>query len=137
MVTHGDSKTFDITPNAGYKIDDVLVNGESQGNVATYTFFDIRENSTIKAYFSVIQGIDDNENAPITVFSHSHTVSILNKNLVPIKQVEIMDMYGRVVWIGPVFDEKTEITLNVATGIYNVRIVKADNQYQTTKIVIR
>ena len=60
----------------------------------------------------------------------------MNENLVPIKQVEIMDMYGRVVWKGPTTSERTEITLHVAVGLYAVRIYTGDNQYLTTKVVI-
>jgi hypothetical protein len=63
-------------------------------------------------------------------------VTILNESLVPVKQVEIMDMYGRIVWIGQRFTEKIEISLNVANGIYGVRVTTDNNQF-TTKVVIQ
>jgi Glycosyl hydrolase family 48/Secretion system C-terminal sorting domain/Divergent InlB B-repeat domain len=50
-VVNGTSKTFTITPNAGYQIDAVLVNGTSVGAVATYTFVNVTTNQTIAATF--------------------------------------------------------------------------------------
>ena len=136
MVTHGENKSFTITPNTGFKISDVVVNGESMGDVTSYTFSDIKNNSSIKAFFAFSQSIDQNDEASITVFSNHNNVTIINKQLIPIQQVDIIDMYGRIVWSGQALAEKTEITLDISSGIYAVRIAKADNQYQTTKIVV-
>jgi hypothetical protein len=47
-----------------------------------------------------------------------------------------MDMYGRLVWQGQTTGTETKITLDVATGIYNVRIITADNTATTTKVSI-
>ena len=137
MVTHGDSKTFEIIPNANYMIDRVDVDGISLGALPFYTFNNVKENGRIEAYFKLNVGIPENEEAIITVFSHNNIVTIMNEQLVPIQQAEIMDMYGRVVWTGQATTKKTEVTLNVAVGIYNVRVITNDNQYFTTKIVIK
>ena len=51
-VEAGGSKTFTITPNVGYKIADVLVDGESVGAVSIYTFSDVQANRTIAATFA-------------------------------------------------------------------------------------
>ncbi|WP_394917354.1 Ig-like domain-containing protein [uncultured Robinsoniella sp.] len=60
-VYQGTDKKFVITPEANYKIDDVLVNGESvkdqlvaedeAANSYSYTFVNIQENNTIEASF--------------------------------------------------------------------------------------
>jgi GH25 family lysozyme M1 (1,4-beta-N-acetylmuramidase) len=50
-VNYGDSKTFTITSNSGYKISDVKVNGKSVGAVSTYTFTNVTNNHTIEAVF--------------------------------------------------------------------------------------
>lgn len=47
----GSEATFIITPNAGFEIADVLVNGESVGAVSTYTIEDIMADYTIEASF--------------------------------------------------------------------------------------
>ncbi len=51
-VTYNGSQLFYITPNAGYQIDHVVVDGVSQGAPATYSFTNIVVNHTITAYFS-------------------------------------------------------------------------------------
>jgi hypothetical protein len=50
-VNPGSSKTFTITPNTGYHIADVQVDGGSVGAVSTYTFTNITANHTISAIF--------------------------------------------------------------------------------------
>jgi photosystem II stability/assembly factor-like uncharacterized protein/CTP:phosphocholine cytidylyltransferase-like protein len=50
-VNYGDSKTFTIIPNSGYKISDVQVDGKSVGIVSTYTFENISSDHTIEAIF--------------------------------------------------------------------------------------
>ncbi len=51
-VPKGESKTFTITPDSGYRIKDVLVDGVSVGAVSTYTFENVVENHTIHATFA-------------------------------------------------------------------------------------
>ena len=48
------SKTFTFTPNEGYKISDVLVDGVSVGAVSSYTFNNITEDHTISVSFAII-----------------------------------------------------------------------------------
>jgi|GEM_PF-6684170 len=50
-VNYGESKTFTITPDAGYKISDVKVDGKSVGAVSTYTFEKVIDNHTIEVTF--------------------------------------------------------------------------------------
>ena len=51
MVEMGEDITFTITPDSGYKISDVIVDGESIGAKESYTFTNVKENHTIKAVF--------------------------------------------------------------------------------------
>ena len=53
QVNSGSSQTFTITPNPGYHIKDVKVDGASVGSVATYTFINIAGNHTIEAQFEI------------------------------------------------------------------------------------
>jgi hypothetical protein len=50
-VNSGESKTFTITPDKGYKISDVKVDGKPVGAVSTYTFTNVTDNHTIEATF--------------------------------------------------------------------------------------
>ena len=53
-VNQGDDKTFTITPDTGYAIADVVVDGVSQGAVSSYTFSSVTVNHTITASFSPV-----------------------------------------------------------------------------------
>ncbi len=51
-VEHGKSQNYTITPDVGYSIADVLVDGKSVGAVSTYTFSNVTTNHTIHADFA-------------------------------------------------------------------------------------
>jgi uncharacterized membrane protein len=55
IVDHGGSLTFTMTPNAGYRISDVKVDGVSVGAVTTYTFSSVTSAHTIEASFVINQ----------------------------------------------------------------------------------
>jgi len=66
-VNQGSDKSFTITPDTGYSINNVLVDGSSIGAVSSYTFTNVTENHTISATFisevsspvyNLINGID-------------------------------------------------------------------------------
>ena len=50
-VVEGSTLTFNITPRAGYKVSEVLVDGKSVGSVTSYTLKNIDKNHTIFAKF--------------------------------------------------------------------------------------
>ena len=52
-VNQGESKTFAITPEAGYHVADVLVDGSSKGAVPIYTITNITAAHTIAASFAI------------------------------------------------------------------------------------
>jgi YVTN family beta-propeller protein len=51
-VNYGATQTFTITPNAGYHIDEVGVDGVSQGAIGFYAFTNVTANHTISAAFA-------------------------------------------------------------------------------------
>jgi hypothetical protein len=135
-VKHGETQVFDIIPNPTYRIKDVKVDGVSMGVIDSYIFDYVKADGKIEAFFEIAVNISGYSDDMIKVFSHNNVVTILNEQLVPIQQVEIMDMYGRLIWKGQALTEKTDITLNVATGIYGVRITTDGGQNITTKVII-
>ncbi len=50
-VNYGANQTFTITPNAQYRVADVVVDGNSQGSITSYTFTNVTANHTISATF--------------------------------------------------------------------------------------
>jgi hypothetical protein len=53
-VHKGASQTFTITPDPGYQVRSVIVDGANRGAITTYTFTNVTANHTINAYFKVI-----------------------------------------------------------------------------------
>ncbi len=52
-VNYGSDQTFTITPNTGYHIIDVLIDGISQGIISAYTFTSVTASHTIDASFAI------------------------------------------------------------------------------------
>ncbi len=52
-VNYGGSKTFNFTPNTGYHISSVVVDGVSQGTPSSYTFNNVTANHTIVVSFAI------------------------------------------------------------------------------------
>ena len=50
-VSYGGSKTYVITPDTGYEIRNVTVDGVSKGALSTYTFSNVKETHTISVVF--------------------------------------------------------------------------------------
>ncbi len=57
ILNYGSNQTFNITPNNGYKISDVVVDGVSQGAITTYPFTNVTANRMISANFNIIINI--------------------------------------------------------------------------------
>ena len=53
VVEHGAGQSFTITPNEGYHIAEVLVNGVDVGAVAEYAFENVTEDQSIHAVFAI------------------------------------------------------------------------------------
>ena len=60
-VNNGDNQTFTITPNSGYYISSVTVDGASKGAVLTYTVSNVTANHTINAAFAQNSGVNDKD----------------------------------------------------------------------------
>jgi hypothetical protein len=53
VLNHGAGQVYNITPETGYHIADVLVDGVSAGTVAAYTFNNVSASHTISASFEI------------------------------------------------------------------------------------
>jgi hypothetical protein len=118
-VNYGESKTFTITPDKGYKISDVKVDGKSVGAVSTYTFFNITDNHTIEVTFEKNQIVIVLQvgQTTFTVNGTSNTLDsppiIKNgRTLLPIRPV-VEALGGSVSWDGN--ERKVTISLGSTT----------------------
>ncbi|HHU22906.1 MAG TPA: PASTA domain-containing protein [Clostridiales bacterium] len=63
-IKEGSSVTFTITPDEGYEIREVKVDGQNVGVVESYTFSDVRSDHTIYAIFRVVQSTPEPSPSP-------------------------------------------------------------------------
>lgn len=56
QVSGGTDQSYTITADSGYEIEDVTVDGVSQGAVSSYTFADVQTDHTISVNFTAIGG---------------------------------------------------------------------------------
>ena len=231
-VNYGDNRTYTISANAGYSIENVVVDGISMGAISSFTFTNVMENHTIAASFVIsycaapsntyitnldetsvtlhwnntgapsysvqykrltdanytevpniavneynltgldkgtdymwrvkanctstfssewsqikmfrtpdytviedttVIGITENELYAVQVYGYSQNVYIINNDNVEINQVAIFDAYGKLVYRGRVTENVSVISMNVASGIYVVRI-ESDNAAASYKV---
>lgn len=89
-VVSGGSQSFLITPNRGYRIQDVLVDGTSIGAVTSYTFSNLQANHTIHASFTLITYPGSN------MYDSLITKIIqLSQQLISILQAKINSLIGK------------------------------------------
>ena len=85
-VTEGESATFTITPNSGYEIADVKVDGKSVGKKTSYTFSDVDKAHTIEATFAFAHYTAENpfkfpETKGVTsTLEAEHATELINSN---------------------------------------------------------
>ena len=120
-VNSGDSKTFTISPNTGYQIKDVKVDGISVGKVSTYTFSNVTANHTIEVTFekkiTEIVIILEIQSKYFTVNGETRTLDSPpviknNRTLLPIRAV-VEALGGTVGWDAT--EKKVTISLSSTT----------------------
>ena len=85
-VTEGESATFTITPNSGYEIADVKVDGQSVGKKTSYTFSDVDKAHKIEATFAFANYTAENpfvfpETKGVTsTLEAEHATELINSN---------------------------------------------------------
>ncbi len=129
-VNSGESKTFTITPNSGYKTSNVKVDGVLKGSVSAYTFTNITSDHSIEATFEkeitqtvIILQIGNNT---YTVNGTSNTLDsppvIKNsRTLLPIRAI-IESLGGTVEWVA----ETSTVIINLGSNSIRLQIGNAN-----------
>jgi hypothetical protein len=139
-VNQGGSQTFTFTPMSGYSIEKVLVDGAANNgatNSGSYKFNNINASHTISVTFKLGKlDIEENIENNVSIYGHLNSVYIINESDVALKSVEIFDVIGRSIYQNSITDTETIITLNVASGIYFVKIISETNYTFINKVVL-
>jgi len=70
-------------------------------------------------------GVSDQDLTSVQVYSNISDIYIVNNSAVEIQNASIYDMYGKLIYSSNVISNPTVITLEVATGVYMVRLTTA------------
>ena len=57
FITGLDRHTYIFTPDDGYRIKDVIINGESKGAITNFTFTDVRSDQIVRVEFELIKHV--------------------------------------------------------------------------------
>ncbi len=119
-VTHGSEKTFTITPDATYEIDNVLVDGTQMGALTSYQFENIAASHVIVAMFKIKVGIEDHQLASLKIYPNPTTGQLkIESGALKVEKVQIFDLFGKKMF------ETSETNFSIEPfmpGIYLVRI---------------
>ncbi|RLL87082.1 InlB B-repeat-containing protein [Mesotoga sp. BH458_6_3_2_1] len=133
-VEHGSSKTFTMNPSEGYSVEDVLVDGESVGPRATYTFNNVTSNHTITVSFTTLP--PDTYTATFNVSDSSGAVQ--GANVTFNGEMKSTDVDGEAVFAGVLAGNKdytvSKTGYNNSTGTVNVDSDENVNVTLTKKI---
>jgi hypothetical protein len=130
-----DGGAWQVSPTFNELIPNMLYQFEAR-KVETETHF-VSPAGPAASFSTLPLGIEDNELANVLVYSNRNVVYIKTvQHVVSPLTVEIMDMLGRIIHKSSITDVETAITLQVANGIYNVRIITQDGKTFSRKVVI-
>ncbi len=136
MVKYDSTATFTITANDGYAIADVLVDGESVGAVATYTFTNVMEDHSIEAKFEEIpSAVNSIATVAVSVYPNPFVdaINISSENI--IKEVKLMDLSGKEFFTKQVNATGATVHLDVNQGVYMLMITDNIGNTQMHKII--
>jgi len=139
-VNHGESFSFTVNlePNYTQSIITVKTNGTTltpSSNIYKINNITTNQVVTVDGVIPNV-GIGENEFSNILVYSYSNSIYIKNESHIALKSVEIMDMIGRQIYQSSITENETAITLNIANGIYSVRLISQDENVATVKVSI-
>ena len=134
-VVSGGSQTFTMTPDSGYVLISLLVDGNAEGTPTVYSFNNVTDNHTIHAVFSP-NGINETTLQNSIVIFPNPTNDVLNVKLSQqFERVEITNMFGQILYCNKITDTTFQInTSSYSSGVYFIRL-QGENGIATKKFI--
>lgn len=133
-VEEGSNLTFTIGAHAGSRVSDVVINGESAGELETYTFRNIRGDSSI--HVATVLGLADHEENTVFIYPNPATDILIVETASFFDQMEIASVTGQILYRKSSPEQQMEIDLSsYPTGIYF--IILQDRYRQTVHKFIK
>jgi hypothetical protein len=143
LLDTGTSQSFFITPNPGYSILDVLVDGQSIGSVNEYEFLAVTADHNIHAVFGIETGIPDDWQSNIEIWPNPMNASLFLKFPFPVTgscllTYDLFDFSGRLQLKGKIELQSMSIELNdLREGLYFLILSKNGNPIKKAKLLKR
>ncbi|MDR0873775.1 MAG: leucine-rich repeat protein [Prevotellaceae bacterium] len=145
-VVSGSSQEFIVTPNDGYEVSSILVNGNSVFYIIVttngikryhFTIENVTANSTVSVILKAkTSGIEEQQAKGITIFPNPTKDEIFIKSENEIEKIEVVDITGRTVGANN-YSPSQNGAINISAlpaGVYLVKIF-VDGQSITKKII--
>ena len=132
-VTQGESETFTWTPEEGYEVEEVKVNGNIISTTEnSYTFSNVQANGTISVSFRSVTAIEDINPSSLKIWSPSSgTIRISSEEL--LLEVRVYTLTGSLLRI--ISPNSGEVTIsNLPQGVV---IVRVQTQSGTNSVKLR
>jgi hypothetical protein len=129
-VEEAKSQTCTFTPNQGYKVAQVLIDGINNREAVAngyYTFGNVQAHHTIAAMFEPLD---------IKVYSYLNTLYIKKETDLQLEKVEINDMMGNIIYQSVIKSDETVIPLQVENGFYHVKLIEKNKVIYSTKVSV-
>ena len=138
LVLEGSDLSFSITPNTNYIIEDVTLDGASQGAVATVTLSDISAAHTVVASFKHYDvSVNQIDEDAIKVYPNpAHDVVVVELPADGQGTIRIYSVHGQQITGTKIAGQQTSIDVSqLPKGIYLIDI-QVDDFHQTRRVVI-
>ncbi|NOY23301.1 MAG: hypothetical protein GXO70_07310 [Acidobacteria bacterium] len=140
QVEHGTDQSFTITPDEGYFINDVQVDGQSVGRVSTYHFEDVNASHSVKAWFSTSLN-------PEISSAKTKTISVVAPSVVRFNCTANDPDGGEILqYIWEIQGNETEKVLGqsafldyqfTSEGVYTVKVTVVDDEGETATATLK
>jgi hypothetical protein len=93
-IIDNQNQLFTMIPNAGYVVDQILVDGTNVGNSESYLFENVTANHTISVSFKKTTGLDENQTLQLTIYPNPTTGEVTIESNNAIEHIQLYDLNG-------------------------------------------
>jgi len=139
-VIHGANQLFSFTPNEGFHIYAVWIDGDSIGQANSFEFLQVVDNHTIHVEFALIIGIEESEQININGYPNP----INDFLIVEVSKTEMgtpltyqpSDLHGKTLLTGRLINGLNRVQTNMLTpGTYILFVHSAKKHIYSKKLV--
>ncbi len=135
-VAHGANQSFSMIPDSDYEVQEVYIDGNPVGAMASYTFTNVTADHYIHVTFTNLVGIKEN-NDFATVIYPNPTTGIVNIKCNEAAQVNVFNAFGQLLLTQSTNgnDQETIDISNLPNGIYLIQMI--GESVTSTKQIIK